>query len=45
MKNMYSETYQVKVADLGNYEKEKQIEILTKTVTLTGLLRVRLSCV
>ena len=28
MKNMYSETYQVTVADLGNYEKEKQIEIL-----------------
>ena len=25
---MYSETYQVTVADLGNYEKEKQIEIL-----------------
>lgn len=28
MKNMYSETYQVTVADRGNYEKEKQIEIL-----------------
>ena len=28
MKNMYSETYQVTVADLGYYEKEKQIEIL-----------------
>ena len=28
MINMYSETYQVTVADLGNYEKEKQIEIL-----------------
>ena len=28
MKNMYSETYQVTVADLGNYGKEKQIEIL-----------------
>ena len=26
--NMYSETYQVTVADLGYYEKEKQIEIL-----------------
>ena len=25
---MYSETYQVTVADLGYYEKEKQIEIL-----------------
>ena len=28
MKNMYSETHQVTVADLGYYEKEKQIEIL-----------------